>query len=948
MRIPVATYRLQFCRDFTFADATGLVEYLHDLGITDVYSSPVFVARSGSTHGYDVIDHSRINPELGGEEGFTRMAEELRRRGMGILLDVVPNHMCIAGDANRLWIDVLESGPASAFARFFDIDWRPPKAELSGRVLLPVLGEQFGRVLETDLATAYADGGFALWYDSTRLPLAPRTWPHILEPALAEVRQRLGDEEPTVLELESIIRAISHLPLRTDTAPAKVRERQHELKMIRRRLASLMDESPAVRAAAEHAMTELNGRRGDPRSFDRLEALVAEQAYRLSHWRVAAHEINYRRFFDINELAAIRVEDPVVFETVHRLPFELARRGLITGLRIDHVDGLFDPEKYLGDLQRGWRAATGAAGEAPAYVVVEKILAPDERLPRAWPVAGTTGYEFAELVTSVLVDSASAQRLREIAARFVGSEDRFADVVYRSKKLVLRSAMSAELIVLARKLDRISEQHRYTRDFTLNSLLEILTEVVACFPVYRTYLRPGENAVGEADRHAIDVAIRLAKRRNPVTNATLFDFVRSVLLLEAPDGLSEAQLAERREFVLRFQQLSGPVMAKGLEDTAFYRYFPLAALNEVGGNPDAIGLVIEEFHRKNAERAALGPHGLLATATHDTKRGEETRARLLVLSEIPDAWEAAVNRWRELNRGHRAVPGEAPDAAEEYLYYQTLVGAWPLEGLAAAPGFVARMQEYMTKALLEAKVHTSWVNRNEPYETAVRTFIAATLDPARAGAFLDEFTRFHATVERAGTWNALAQLVLKVASPGVPDFYQGTELPDLSLVDPDNRRPVDYGHRRALLASLRVEAERDPRALAAALCADPTDGRLKMFVTMRALHLRRSRRALFERGGYEPVTVEGTRHEHVVAFARPSNEGVLLAVTGRHFARMGAAQRPPVGAAWDDTRLLLPRAMAPRRFWDAITGNTLVASRDGALSLADLLSTLPVALLEAV
>jgi (1->4)-alpha-D-glucan 1-alpha-D-glucosylmutase len=857
MRIPVATYRLQLNSQFRFADAAALVEYLDGLGITDSYVSPLSMARPGSNHGYDVVDPSRLNPDLGSEEDFRGFAAELRRHRMGVLLDVVPNHMCIATSDNWRWRDVLENGPSSAEARFFDVDWRPPKPELAGKVLLPVLGEQYGRMLETGMSVSYAGGAFGLGFYESRLPLAPRSWIHLLEPALATLRDHAGDEAPRVLELESIIRAIGHLPARTEITPAKIRERRHERDSISRRLAALVDGDPEVRAAIDGAIRAINGNKGDPPSFDRLETLLAEQPYRLSHWRVAADEINYRRFFDINDLAAIRVEDPAVFNVVHELPLRLARDGIVTGFRIDHVDGLFDPEKYLLDLQRAFRQS-GDKGES-CYVVVEKILAPREQLPAEWPVQGTTGYELGAMLSAVLIDSSAAPRLRQLAARMAGEHVRFSDVVYGCKKLVLRSAMSAELNVLARRLDRISEQHRYTRDFTLNSLHGVLAEVIASFPVYRTYIRPGDTSVNERDRRPIEVAIRLAKRRNPVTNESLFDFVRSVLLLDDPEGIAESQRAERREFALRFQQLSGPVMAKGLEDTAFYRYFPLAALNEVGGDPDLFGGGVDDFHRQNAERARLMPHGLSATATHDTKRGEDTRARLLVLSELIEPWAEAVTRWQEMNRAHRSDVGglEAPDGSEEYLLYQTLVGSWPFEG--PTPAYRQRVREYLHKALLEAKLHTSWINHNEAYEAAVGAFVDAVLDPVRSAAFLEDFARFHARVARPACWSSLSQVLLKIASPGVPDFYQGTELWDLSLVDPDNRRPVDFETRRAHLQTLRLEATRDPRALADRLRAAPEDGRVKMFVIMRALQFRRTQRALFQEGSYEGLAAQGAR-----------------------------------------------------------------------------------------
>jgi (1->4)-alpha-D-glucan 1-alpha-D-glucosylmutase len=947
MRIPVSTYRLQFNSGFRFADAAALIDYLAALGITDCYASPLSMARAGSVHGYDVVEPTRLNPELGDEADFARFARALTERKMGLLLDVVPNHMCIATRDNWRWWDVLGNGPSSPYARFFDVDWHPPKAELDGKVLLPVLGDQYGRVLEDGISVAYEDeGAFSVCFYETRLPLAPRTWPYALEPALAELRARFGDEEPRVLELESIIRSIGHLPRRTETSPAKVRESRHEREIISRRLKALLDRDEDVEGAVKRAVGELNGRKGDPRSFDRLETILAEQAYRLSNWRVAADEINYRRFFDINDLGAIRVEDGVVFAVVHELALRLAREGIVTGFRIDHVDGLLDPEKYLMDLQRGYREAVGGGGtgNGQAFVVVEKILAEGERLPAEWPVQGTTGYEIIALHSGLLVDPAGMAPLRRLAASMEEEPARFPDVVHEAKQLILRTAMSAELNVLARRLDRISEQLRYTRDFTLNSLHEVLAEVIASFPVYRTYIRPGDTTVSERDRWAIDVALHRAKRRNPVINESLFDFLRSVLMLERDDGLTDVQRQERQEFALRFQQLTGPVMAKGLEDTSFYRYFPLAALNEVGGDPDARGISAETFHRQMAERARTAPNGLSASATHDTKRGEDTRARLLVLSEMAQPWAQTVERWRELNHAQRKEVGGlvVPAPREELLLYQTLVAAWPPGETTPSESFRTRIRDYMRKALLEAKEHTSWINHNEPYEKAVDGFVEAVLDPTHSRAFLDDVLRVVKVVSRPGYWNSLAQLLLKVAAPGVPDFYQGTELWDFSLVDPDNRRQIDYGVRRQQLEELLREAERDLPALVERVMVAPDDGRVKLLVLARLLRFRRQHPALFQHGSHEGLSLTGARAEGAVAFARVHEGEAVVAVTGRHFLGLGEDAARPVGAVWTDTRVVLPPSVPGRRWRNVLTDTTLEGH---SLPLREVLASLPVALL---
>ncbi|HMY76461.1 MAG TPA: malto-oligosyltrehalose synthase, partial [Blastocatellia bacterium] len=725
--------------------------------------------------------------ELGAKEAFVAFADELKARGMGLILDVVPNHMCIAGAGNRWWEDILENGLGSPFARFLDIDWRPPKANLHNKVLLPTLGEQYGRVLENqDLQLEYQRGKFLLRCYETRLPIAPKTTLPLLRMAWQKTREHLDEQHPHALELESIITALEHLPPRTTNDPAKRKERQREKEIIKRRLSTLTRQSRVIRRAIEETLRTYNGDKSDPQSFNALEELLADQSYRLCYWRVAADEINYRRFFDVNELAAIRVEEPAVFAEVHELVFQLMREGWVTGLRIDHIDGLFDPAGYLQALQRGaartLRRATGALSlqtiknnQTQPYVVAEKILEREEKLRTGRQVDGTTGYDFLNQLNGVFVEPQSGKLFRRLYERFTGLSVDFRDVVYDCKKLILRVAMSGELHVLARRLDRISEQHRYSRDFTLNSLQDALAEVVACFPVYRTYVRPADTDVSDEDRRAVQTAIRDAKRRNPALSPSLFDFLRALLLLEDPPGLTETQIAERREFVLRLQQLTGPVMAKGVEDTAFYRWFPLASLNEVGGSPAHFGETPVGFHRRNAERARDWPHAMLATATHDTKRGEDLRARLNVLSEFPARWYRAVRRWQKINQGNREQLGDTAPMPifpnEEYLLYQTLLGVWPFDADAIDESLIERLEQYLTKALREAKIHSSWLSPNEDYEAALKNYARAMLAPG--SDFLRDFVEFQRPIAQAGIFNSLSQTLLKIASPGVPDFYQG-------------------------------------------------------------------------------------------------------------------------------------------------------------------------------
>ncbi len=968
-RIPSATYRLQLNGEFTLIDAAGIVQYLDRLGVSDCYISPITQARAGSPHGYDVIDHRRINSELGGEDGFRQFAGQVRQHGMGVIVDTVPNHMCIADTSNQWWFDVLENGPSSPYASFFDIDWQPPKADLANKVLIPVLGDQFGHALEDgQLSVAYRKGAFEVAYFDHVFPLAPRTWTTILEPALARLTDELGESSRESIELASIITALNNLPLRTETDPARVRERQREKEIVKERLAALMEASASVRAAVAASIAELNGIKGEPHSFDRLEQLLDDQAYRLSFWHVAADEINYRRFFDVNDLAAIRVELPDVFKATHELIMSLVREGMVSGLRIDHVDGLRDPGLYLRTLQNECTLALAAAETAldpdgtdirpndpkarPFYIVVEKILGPDERLRADWPVHGTTGYEFLNDLNGLYVDSGNCEQLMEFYSRFSRVRREFPDIVYDCKKLVLRALMSGEQNVLARRLDRISEQHRWSRDFTLNSLGRVLAEVIACFPVYRSYVT-SDGSVSLDDRRYVTAAVNSAKRRNAALSESTFDFLAAVLLLNHPEGLDGAARAERLDFTLRFQQLTSPVMAKGFEDTALYRLYPLASLNEVGGNPTSFGVSVGAFHARNERRLGEWPHALSATSTHDTKRGEDVRARINVLSEMSDAWEQAVLRWHGINASLRVEWEDSyvPDPNEEYFFYQTLVGTWPLETMTSAEHeqFVKRIEDYLLKSSKEAKFHTSWVSPNAAHDEAFATFVRAALRRDSANQFFADFARFRRPIAIAGMLNSLSQSVLKAGAPGVPDFYQGTELWDYNLVDPDNRRPVDFAIRSAMLQEIVRESDRNRAKLVEKLLASPQDGLIKMYVIHRALEFRRDHPELFASGAYVPLKALGKRTRHVIAFARRARNDCVIIAAGRFFAGLeGASDSFPDAAAWSDTKLTMPADFAARRYIDLFTGYTVKARTEAgvaSLSMAEVFGRMPISML---
>ncbi|HEU4328510.1 MAG TPA: malto-oligosyltrehalose synthase [Roseiflexaceae bacterium] len=972
-RLPRATYRLQFNADFTFHDAARLAGYFEQLGISDLYASPILRPRSGSGHGYDIVDHSQINPVLGGEQALEELGGVLRAHGLGLILDVVPNHMGI-GAENAWWMDVLENGPSSLYADHFDIDWRPVRPELADKVLLPILGDQYGDVLERgELRLHYEAGAFVVSYYDHRLPVAPRGSGAVLRHRLGDLLDALGEEHPAVQELQSILTAIGYLPPRAALPPLKQAERNREKEIIKRRLANLVLESPEVRAMIDTALADYNGRPGDPASFDLLDELLADQPYRPAFWRVAAEEINYRRFFDINELAAIRVELPAVFEATHQTIFRLLAGGLVTGLRIDHPDGLRDPSAYFRALQERAAAlgdsltlddATALAPSPqppapPLYVVAEKILSPDETLPGEWQIAGTTGYDFLNVVGGLLVDQRSAVAFDAIYTRFIGTQTDYANLTNSTRKMIMLVSLASEVGELSAELERIAESNRRYRDFTLNSLTFALREVLAALPVYRTYLT-GPDSATEHDVRTIRAAVAEARRRNPRTAAAIFGFIEDTLLLRNLERFPSEAAARLVAFVLKFQQVSGPVMAKGVEDTAFYVYNRLLSLNEVGGHPEHFGADPAAFHAHNVRQRRDWPHTMLTTSTHDTKRSEDVRARLHVLSELPEGWEEALAAWSLQSAAHkRLVDGAAaPDRNDEYLLYQTLIGVWPLEALldGATPdpdrAFRDRIVAYMHKATKEAKRLTSWVNPNAAYDEALRLFVEAVLDappPDAVQSLLRQVAFF-------GLLNSLSQTLLKLTAPGVPDIYQGCELWDFSLVDPDNRRPVDYAYRHALLAELRGHlASGGPDAqvaLVADLLRNNVDGRIKLYVTYRALVLRRDCPELFSAGDYTPLAAVGLRHAHVVAFARTLAGAEVLTVTPRLCARLaGGALLPPVGAAvWGDTALLLPGVRAGARYRNLFTGDLLEARAlpDGVgLPLADVLRIFPVALLQA-
>ena len=940
-RIPTCTYRLQFNRWFTFAQAREIVPYLSALGVSDVYASPYFQAGPDSLHGYDITDHNKLNPAIGSQEEYDAWVADLRANGMGQVLDFVPNHMGITEPGNKWWADVLENGPSSMYAPYFDIDWRPLKSDLRDKVLLPILTDQYGRVLERgELQVRFEEGAFYLAYRSQKLPIAPGTYRLVLEIALENLAEYKGEE--FYGEFQSILTALEYLPRRTETDPEKIAERAREKEIVKRRLERRCQEAPQVQRAIEKALAQINGRPGDPRSFDKLDELLNAQSYRLAFWRVAAEEINYRRFFDVNDLAAIRMELPEVFDAAHQLVVDLVRNGAVTGLRIDHPDGLYLPKEYLEALQRRCAKVLGMPlpkdGRA-LYMVAEKILTGAEKLRADWPLHGTTGYDFANQVAGIFVDGAAEAAMTRIFHRFIGHTMHFGHLVYAKKRLVMRIALANEVEVLGNMLDRLSEKNRWFRDFTLEALARAVRETISCFPVYRTYLAPGQ-PVSDEDRLVIERAIASAKRRNPAIEESIFNFLRDILLFRFPENLDAQAREEHMHFVLKFQQFTGPIMAKGLEDTAFYIYNRLAALNEVGSEPQQFGLGVDAFHQRNLDRHLHWQATLLATSTHDTKRSEDVRARMLAISEIPELWKRSLQRWRTVNRRWKkdVNESEAPDANEEYLLYQTLLGTWPVAANGAPveavdKEYIERIQAYMTKALNEAKLNTSWIQPNGEWLAATRDFVAGILEASPKNKFLPTFLPVAEEIARLGAINSLAQTLLKLTSPGVPDIYQGNEVWNYSLVDPDNRRPVDYKMRAEMLSCLSSKTPED-------LVQKWPDGRIKMFLTQRALHFRREHVDLFQRGSYLPLRATGSLADCCISFARQLDGAWTIVIVPRLSSRIGF---PPVGDRWKDTVVELPENLPAERGREIFTGHEL-SIQDRQIRLADVMSTLPFAM----
>jgi (1->4)-alpha-D-glucan 1-alpha-D-glucosylmutase len=933
--IPRATYRLQLHKDFGFAAMAETASYLARLGVSHAYFSPYLKARPGSAHGYDIVDHGQLNPELGDEAAFRRMSAALKAHQLGHILDFVPNHMGVGGADNPLWLDVLEWGPDAAHAGWFDIEWDTQRRYLYNKVLVPLLGDHYGIELERgalELKYDESDGSFAVWaYGTHKLPISPPHYARIL-----------GNEHP---DLERLSDAFAWLP----NWRLQMARRASELKA---QLAGVVSDRADVREALYRRLSRFQGHSGDAPSWRELDALIQRQHWRVAYFRAAADDINFRRFFNINDLAGLRMELPEVFDHSHQRVLRLVKDGIIDGLRIDHIDGLLDPKAYLERLQR--RLAPRHGFGHHFYVVAEKILAPHEKLREDWRIDGTTGYDFLNQVTALLIDSGNEAAFTDCYAQFTGEQRPLAEITRLCKLHIMDNEMSGELHVLARDMARLARQNPRTADFTQTLLRRAIKQLIACFPVYRTYIDSAAvlDAAGERD---LQWALSQARRHETEIDASAFSFLEQVLsgrLIEQPrSGFSRQALLR---CATRLQQYSGPVAAKGLEDTAFYRYNRFIALNEVGGDPSRFGSTLSSFHHTNQFRAQRWPHSMLATATHDTKRGEDARARLAALSEFPDEWTRQVRVWSRILRGpaqsEAADAVVQPDRNDEYLLYQLLLGSWPNELLQeqdchgdALQRYAERVRRTMLKSMREARVHTSWAFPHAPYEEAMQALIETALSGGRAAAFITAFLPFARQIASAGVHNSLIQTAIKLTAPGVPDLYNGSELWDLSMVDPDNRHPVDYALRARHLREIDAALGTDRPALLRSLLHDWPDGRIKLAVIALLLRHRTEQPELYAGGDYQPLVATGPRSEQIGAYVR-SLAGQRLLVAFARYPRRTELEPLDEQSGDEPTRLALPEELANLRWCELLSGAEIRAS-EGGLAPSTLFPLLPIAVL---
>jgi len=930
MHIPTATYRIQFNPSFDFRAGRKIIPYLAALGISDLYASPVFKVRAGSMHGYDVVDPNRLNPELGDQKAFESLVAGIKKNNMSWLQDIVPNHMAYDSQ-NEMLMDVLENRERSPYYRFFDIDWNHFYDSLKGRLLAPFLGKFYAESLEdAEIQLRYDETGLGITYYALRLPLRLESYVRVFAHNIQALEEGVGKGNPDLLKLLGSLHLLESLASLTQKNPE-----YDQVRHAKRMLWEIYTGNKAIREFMDANIRLFNGEKGKAESFNLIDDLLAEQPYRLSFWKVAAAEINYRRFFNINALISLRVEDEAVFSHTHELIFRLMREGTFDGLRIDHIDGLCDPATYLERIREQANHL---------YLVVEKILDFEETLPASWPVQGTTGYDFMNQVNGIFCKQEHQQSFIKIYYGFTGLKTPYHDLVSEKKRLIIGKHMAGNIDNLAHLMKRIAGRDRYGRDITLYALKRALVEVMSFFPVYRSYIT--RHSFTESDKTHIEKAIQEARSRNPDLFYEM-NYIEKFLSPDFAHHLTEEENGHLMHFIMQFQQFTGPLMAKGFEDTALYIYNRLISLNEVGGNPQRFGVTAGEFHAFNTSRATTLPHSLNATSTHDTKRGEDVRARINVLSEIPFEWETHLKHWARINRRKkkRGNSISMPDENDEYFLYQTLLGVFPF-GEPDMETLTERVREYMIKAVREAKRHTAWIKPDTEYEEACTGFVERLLSTADDNLFLKEFLPFQRKVAFYGIFNSLSQTLLRITSPGVPDFYQGTELWDLSLVDPDNRRPVDFKKRMDILKDIIARETRDILGLIDELLDTREDGRIKLFLTYRSLKARRELLDVFQHGDYIPIRLEGAHAECMIAFARNHQGKWTVSVAPRFLTSLIKEGQYPFGEEiWKDTRLLMPEG-APSSWINAITGERITLGRP--LPLGGILTRFPVALLTSV
>ncbi|MCU7497430.1 MAG: malto-oligosyltrehalose synthase [Ignavibacteria bacterium] len=931
MHIPRSTYRLQLNADFTFNDLKEIVRYLSELGISDIYSSPIMKAAKGSLHGYDSVDPNQFNSEIGTEEEFDQLVEEYKKYKMGWLQDVVPNHMAYSSE-NQMIVDLLENGPNSRFYNFFDIEWNHPHASVRQRVLAPFLGKYFQEVLEDgELMLRYDAEGFSVYYYDNRFPLKMESYSDILAFRMPNLQNKLGKNHPDVIKYLAVLYILRSLP-----TSEEMDERYSQIKFVKGMLYELYTGNEVIREFIDENLRVYNGRKGVPESFNMLEKLLADQYFRLAYWKVANEEINYRRFFNISSLISLKMENEEVFNRIHTLVLKLVGEGKIDGLRIDHVDGLYDPTSYLKRLRGRLQ---------DNYLVVEKILELEEELPAEWPIEGTTGYEFVNYVNGIFIKKENEKALTDIYQKFSGFTAPYERVVAEKKRLIIQTRMAGEVERLAFLVEAVSSIDRYGIDITMHGLKRALEEILTYFPIYRTYINASDYT--ERDKSYLEDLFRRVSRISPRLSHE-FNYICNLLMLSFREHFTEEQKKIALDFVMKFQQLTGPLMAKGFEDTALYVFNRLISLNEVGGNAGRFGISADEFHNYCQKRAAVWPYSMNATATHDTKRGEDVRARINVLSEIPGEWEERVNAWNKMTSpGKGTLNGEAiPDRNDEYFLYQTLIGSFPFEQTDTSE-YIGRIKEYVIKAIREAKVHTAWIKPDEDYEQAYSSFVENILTPSDGNHFLMDFTSFQKKIAFYGMLNSLSQTMIKLTSTGVPDVYQGTELWDLSLVDPDNRRPVDFDLRRNLLEEIKAHSEKDRLKYLANILNSMQDGRIKMYLMHYLLKARNENKDLFLDGQYIPLNPGGSHGRNLIAFARKLNHRWSVSVAPRLLTEFVKEGELPLGERWAETMLELPPEIKSWR--NALTGSSLKMPEKprsrNYLMIKDVLSNFPVALL---